>query len=207
MPRIFCVGRNYVKHAAELGNKVPTRPMIFMKPYSSLIEDSADIPFPTHGKHLHYETELVIQIGKAGKPHNGTEISAYISGIGVGIDLTLRDVQDDLKQQQHPWEIAKSFDSSASVTAITPFDPKHHDLKHFNFIGSINGKQRQHGNTENMIFPVDTLILYIASIWQLEVGDLIYTGTPEGVGEIFVGDTITVGGDFIEQASWKVVTP
>jgi 2-keto-4-pentenoate hydratase/2-oxohepta-3-ene-1,7-dioic acid hydratase in catechol pathway len=146
MSRIFCVGRNYINHALELGNLAPTEPIIFMKPLSSLVKNPHNIIYPKHGNELHYETELVIQIGKAGKPKNKAEVKKYISGFAIGLDLTLRDVQSKLKDKGYPWEISKSFDDSATITNIVDYQAKKHDLNNLNLKCYLNDIERQNGN-------------------------------------------------------------
>ena len=204
MSRIFCVGRNYQEHAKELGNIAPDSPIIFIKPISSLASHNK-IHYPQHGNVLHYETELVIKIGKAGKPKKKSEIAQYISGFGIGLDLTLRDLQAQLKAKGYPWEIAKAFDDSATISHIIPYQSDIHQLNNYDFKCHINGIEKQNGNSKDMIFNIETIILFIASIWKLEVNDLIYTGTPKGVGEIHKGDTISISGDLIPEASWQVI--
>lgn len=204
MPRIFCIGRNYSDHASELGNDVPDKPIIFMKPYSSLATGST-IQYPRHGHQLHFEAELVIQIGQAGQPENPDEADAFVAGFGIGLDLTLRDVQTQLKNKGHPWEIAKAFDDSATVSNITAYKQQCHRLDHLLFACLINNQLKQQGNTAEMIFSPHDLICYIAKIWSLEKGDLIYTGTPKGVGQLSKQDNITVSGDYIQATTWQVV--
>ena len=205
MIRIFCIGRNYADHAKELGNTTPTKPMIFMKPETSLVRNSETINFPQHGNSLHYETELVLEISKSGKPENKEDVKHFISGFGLGLDLTLRDLQNELKQKGHPWEIAKAFDESATITKIVGYEPEKHNLNNLQLACFVNGEEKQNGNTRDMIFNIETLVLYISSIWNLEIGDLIYTGTPKGVGELHRGDRISVLGDYVSEQGWNII--
>lgn len=187
--KIFCIGRNYESHAKELGNTLPTKPVVFMKGRNALLPHGAKIPFPKHGSDLQHEAELVILIGKTGKNISVDEASAFIAGYGFGLDLTLRDVQSELKKGGLPWEIAKAFDGSAPLGVFTKTVSAVENLE---IKCEVNGELRQHGFCKNMIFSVPELISYLSGIFTLEPGDLIFTGTPEGVGPLKPGDEVTV---------------
>lgn len=188
--KIFCIGRNYAAHAAELGNKAPDKPMVFMKPPTALLPNNKPFYYPEYSRNIHFETELVIKIAKNGRHVQPEFAKEYISGIGLGLDLTARDLQDELRAKRHPWEIAKGFDNSA------PLGAEFFTLEHFanpediEFRMEKNGEEVQHGHTRNMIFDVTTLICYVSQFFRLQKGDLLFTGTPEGVGPISKGDEL-----------------
>ena len=186
---IFCIGRNYAEHAKELKNVVPDKPMVFLKPESAVIFDGASIVLPGQSKEVHHEVELVAAIGKPGKNIPESEALSHIAGYGIGIDVTARDIQQVAKEKSHPWSVAKGFDTIAPLSRFidssTIFDPQELELKI-----EVNSETRQHGNTRDMIFPVKTLISYLSTIFTLNPGDLIFTGTPEGVSPIKAGDRI-----------------
>ena len=186
---IFCIGRNYQKHAEELGNTVPDEPMIFLKPTSSIIYEDQSIVLPKQSKNVHHEVELVIAIGKEGKDIPKEKAREYIAGYAVGIDVTARDIQQKAKDNRHPWSVAKGFDTFAPVSSFVPIQPDT-DFGSMNISLAVHGEIRQKGNTKNMIFPVETLIAYLSTIFTLNPGDLIFTGTPEGVSAIKPGDKI-----------------
>ena len=190
--RVFCIGRNYAAHAKELKNDIPDEPVIFCKPPTSLVSHlQHEIPFPSFGSVLHHEVEIVVLIGKAGKPESETDALNYIAGLTAGLDLTMRDVQDDLRKQGLSWEKSKAFDCSAPVGEFTPFTPEQ-QLADLCFSCAVNGVSRQSGNTGNMLFPIPRLIVEISRYWKLLPGDLIFTGTPEGVGPLLRGDCIEI---------------
>ncbi|MDP5170234.1 MAG: fumarylacetoacetate hydrolase family protein [Bacteroidia bacterium] len=185
--KILCVGRNYREHAKELNNPVPDSPMIFFKPDTAVVRENKDVYYPAFTKDLHFECELVVRIGKEAKHIEADYVHKYIDGIGLGIDLTARDVQEEIKKKGWPWTLAKGFDASAPVSEFTspsalPPIPELH------FRCAINGEVRQNGDCADMIFSVPTLIAYITSIITLKKGDLIFTGTPAGVGPLHIGD-------------------
>ncbi len=183
--KIFCIGRNYLAHAKELGNATPTAPVVFMKPATALLKDNTFF-IPSFSNNIHYETEIVLKIGKNGKAIETQFAHRYISEVSVGIDFTARDLQDDCKIKGLPWEIAKSFDNSAVVGDF--LDAKEYNLQNLNFHLLLNNEQKQTGNTANVIFKFDYIISYISQFFTLQNGDLIFTGTPEGVGAVNVGD-------------------
>jgi 2-keto-4-pentenoate hydratase/2-oxohepta-3-ene-1,7-dioic acid hydratase in catechol pathway len=204
-PRIFCVGRNYAKHIEELSNERPRNPVVFMKPYSSLVYPGTQIHYPPHGNSLHHEVELVVRIGKNGKARGDAEALEMIDAFSVGIDLTLRDVQKELKEKGLPWEIAKAFDGSSPVGEFYPYPDSDIDFTDFELELSVNGEIRQKGNTGMMLFPVAFIIRYLSEIWELRKGDLIYTGTPAGVSELNRGDEISISGTGTGAFNWEIV--
>ncbi|MDA0242486.1 MAG: fumarylacetoacetate hydrolase family protein [Chloroflexi bacterium] len=201
--RIFCIGQNYVAHVQELGNELNSEPLIFMKPTACLLPVGEPIPFPHHGRELHQEAELVIQIGREGHVASAEEAPSFISGLSLGLDMTLRDVQTKLRQKGHPWELSKSFEGSAPIGEFVPFTAAF-DLTDLHYTCHINGELRQQGHTALMIFPIATLIATLGQVWRLRTGDLIYTGTPAGVGPVHTGDVITVASEGIGGFSWVV---
>jgi len=201
--RVFCIGMNYAEHVKELGNALPESPVIFMKPGSCLVPAGEKVPFPSHGEDLHYEAELVVLIGREGRPQSEGEAMDFIGGLSLGLDLTLRDVQRGLRKKGHPWEVAKAFDGSAPVGSFIPFDNSI-DLAGLTFRCLVNGELRQEGKTADMIFPVERLIYEIGKVWLLKEGDLIYTGTPCGVASLNEGDVINVEGEMFGAFSWTM---
>ncbi len=184
--KIFCIGRNYVEHAKELNNPVPKQPMVFMKPDTALLLKNRPFFYPEFSQNIHYEVEVVIKIGKVGKYIEPQFAHKYIKEVTLGIDLTARDLQSQLKAKGHPWEIAKAFDNSAVLGTFQPYAPwKGKDIP---FQLEKNGEIVQDGTTADMIFDFSKLISHISQFFTLKIGDLIYTGTPEGVGPITIGD-------------------
>jgi len=187
--KIVCVGRNYAEHAQELGNEIPEKPVVFLKPASALIYSGDSIVYPSFSEEMHHEAELVILIGKTIKDADKTESANAIIGYGVGLDMTLRDIQSNLKKKGHPWTIAKGFDTSAVISDFVSVDDFKLTLDE-EIILSVNSNVRQKAKLKKMIFsPVD-IVSYISSLMTLEEGDLIYTGTPAGVGQVAKGDKI-----------------
>ncbi len=186
---IFCIGRNYSEHAKELKNEVPDRPMVFLKPVSSIIFDGGSIILPPQSREVHHEVELVAAIAKGGKNIPEENALQHIAGYGIGIDVTARDLQQEAKKRSHPWTVAKGFDTFAPISSFIPADsiddPQNIDLKL-----QVNGEVRQNGNTRDMIFPVAELVAYLSTIFTLTPGDLIFTGTPSGVSPVKKGDQI-----------------
>ena len=201
--RVFCIGRNYAGHARELANPPPRSPVVFIKPASALLAAGEPIPFPRHGRELHHEAELVVRIGRAGRVHGPDQAAAFIDAFTLGLDLTLRDVQQRLKQQGLPWELAKAFDASAPVGAFTDWDASL-DLQNIEFQCRVNGELRQSGNTADMLFPVARLLVELSRVWTLQPGDLLYTGTPAGVGPLRVGDSIELASAATGRFDWTV---
>lgn len=187
--KIICVGRNYVDHAKELNNPVPKKPLLFFKPDTAVLRNNKDFYYPSFTQDLHFECELVIRIGKEGKHIQQEYASNYIDGIGLGIDMTARDIQDEAKAKSWPWFLAKGFNDSAPVSEFFPPE-QFPDLQALSFTCKINGETRQEGRTEDMIFSVSYLLFYITQFVTVKTGDLIFTGTPAGVGPLQIGDHI-----------------
>jgi 2-keto-4-pentenoate hydratase/2-oxohepta-3-ene-1,7-dioic acid hydratase in catechol pathway len=199
--KIICVGRNYAKHAAELGNDVPTEPVIFLKPDTALIKAPADFYYPEFTTDLHYECELVVKISRAGKHIKEEFAHKYYQEIGLGVDFTARDLQGKLKKEGLPWELAKGFDNSAVVGKFTPIGQSDVD-KPISFSLRKNGQEVQRGSSALMIFSIDRIISFVSQYFTLKVGDLIFTGTPEGVGPVLRGDLLE--GFLMEEANFLV---
>lgn len=187
--KIICVGRNYADHAKELGNDIPDEPVIFMKPKSALLQSHTPFYYPEFSNELHYECELVLRVCKNGKYIQERHASNYYNGITVGIDFTARDIQDELKKKGLPWEKAKAFDNSAAVGKFVDVTPAL-NRKNIGFTFYKNKELVQTGNSGEMIFSIDSLISHISNYFSLNIGDLIFTGTPAGVGECVVGDVL-----------------
>lgn len=185
--KIICIGRNYVDHIHELQNTIPENPVIFMKPNTSILKDNKPFFIPDWSSEIHYETELVLKISKQGKYIQEKFAHKYYQEIGLGIDFTARDLQNNLKAKGLPWEIAKAFDSSA---VIGNFVDKRSISSPILFHLLLNGNKVQNGNSSMMIYSFDKIISYISQFFTLQLGDLIYTGTPAGVGKITIGDKL-----------------
>jgi 5-carboxymethyl-2-hydroxymuconate isomerase len=187
--KIVCVGRNYADHASELGNKVPDKPILFLKPASSVIYSGDKIQTPSFTNNMQHEVELVLAIGKEIKNADGLQADDAITAYGVGLDMTLRDVQNELKKNGHPWTVAKCFDTS---TVLSPFvSRKLNKLTLKETISlSVNDVVKQNAKLNTMIFFPIKLVQYISSVMKLEPGDLVFTGTPAGVGKVSKGDKI-----------------
>lgn len=193
--KIICVGRNYADHAKELGNEIPDEPVIFMKPKSALLQSHTPFYYPEFSNELHYECELVLRVCKNGKYIQERHAGNYYNGITVGIDFTARDIQNELKAKGLPWEKAKAFDNSAAVGKFIDVTPAL-NRKNINFSLLKNKEEVQKGNSGQMLFSFDALIANISNYFSLNIGDLIFTGTPAGVGECVVGDILEV---FLEK--------
>ena len=188
--KIICVGRNYVAHAAELGNEVPDSPMLFMKPHTALLVNNKPLYYPDFTKDLHYEVELVLKIGKNGRHIQPEFADTYFTEIGVGIDFTARDLQQKCKEKGHPWEIAKGWDNSAPVSSSFLDINSLPNRKAIRFSLNINGKEVQQGDSSLMIYNFSDILCYASRFFRLQVGDLIFTGTPAGVGPVHKGDVL-----------------
>jgi acylpyruvate hydrolase len=184
--KIFCIGRNYADHAKELNNAVPSQPLIFMKPPTALVRNGRDVYYPEFTKNMHYEAEIVLKVCKNGRHVEEKFAHKYFDAISIGIDLTARDVQNECKAKGHPWEIAKAFDDSAPIGEFIELSEV--NLEAINFHLTQNEVTVQKGNTKDLIFPFTTLISYISKFFRLQKGDLIFTGTPAGVGPTKIGD-------------------
>ncbi len=187
--KIFCIGRNYADHAKEMGSEIPEEPIIFMKPKSALVQNHTPFYYPEFTNELHYECELVVRVSKNGKYIQEKHASNYYNAISVGIDFTARDIQKQLKEKGHPWEKAKSFDNSAAVGTFVDITPAM-NKKNINFYFTQNQDVVQKDNSSSMIFSIDTIVSNISNYFSLNIGDLIFTGTPAGVGECMVGDVL-----------------
>jgi len=187
--KIVCIGRNYAEHAKELGNEVPAKPVLFLKPASAVIYSGEDIIHPTFGNDLHHEVELVILIGVKVKEASLEEAENAITGYGVGLDMTLRDVQSKLKSKGHPWTLAKCFDTSAVISDFNLKDDYKLSLDE-KITLSINGVIKQEDTLARMIFNPAEIVEYVSSVMTLEKGDLIFTGTPAGVSKVNRGDKL-----------------
>jgi len=187
--KIICIGRNYADHAKEMKSELPTEPIFFMKPDTALVKEGSDIYLPEFSNEIHFECEVVIKINKAGKFIQKEFARNYYSEITLGLDLTARDLQTKCKEKGLPWEIAKAFDNSAPISSkwISISDI---NLSDINFQFFQNGELKQNGFTKDMIFSIDELISYVSTFITLKTGDLIYTGTPAGVGPIQIGDKL-----------------
>lgn len=186
--KIICIGRNYRKHAEELGNEVPKEPVIFMKPDSAMLRSRDKMYIPDFSNDVHYEAELVVRIYRIGKRIQKKFAYKYYKQVTVGIDFTARDLQSELKAKGLPWEKAKGFDGSAAIGEWVDLGEK--DINNLGFELKINGETVQSGNTANMIFPVDDLIEQVSQYFTLKIGDQLFTGTPEGVGSVKAGDVL-----------------
>lgn len=187
--KIIAVGRNYVEHAHELGNEVPQDPVIFLKPDTALLKENKDFYYPEFSKEIHYEVEVVLRICKEGKHVAPKFAPNYFDAVGLGIDFTARDLQSRLKEKGLPWELSKSFDHSAVISSLIP-KLELENLNDLPFSLTKNGEVVQEGNTNLMIFSFSELIAYISKYITLRKGDLIYTGTPAGVGSVQIGDLL-----------------
>jgi acylpyruvate hydrolase len=187
--KILCIGRNYVDHIKELGNEPPSTPVIFMKPATSVIGDGEEIVIPSYSRDCHHEAELALLIGTGGKTISVTHALSHVAGYGVAIDLTLRDVQAELKKKGLPWDIAKGFDTACPLSEFVPADAVS-DPQQLQIRLTVNGELRQDGNTSLMIHTIAQIISHLSGIFTLEPGDVILTGTPSGVGPLVSGDRV-----------------
>lgn len=185
--KIICIGRNYAEHAKEMKSELPTEPVFFMKPDTALLKEE-DFYHPEFTKELHHEIELVLKICKAGKHIEEQFAHKYYDEIGLGIDFTARDIQAKCKEKGLPWEKAKAFDNSAPIGKFVKKELL--ELGNINFELKLNGESRQLGNSKDLIFSFDKVISYVSKFITLKTGDLIYTGTPEGVGQVNIGDKL-----------------
>lgn len=184
--KIFCVGRNYSEHAKELGNAVPEKPVIFIKPDTALLKDNKPFYLPDFTDEIHYETELVFRIGKNGKHIDEKFAEKYVDAVTVGIDFTARKLQTELKSKGLPWELSKAFDNSAVIGNFHPIQ----DINNIAFSMNLNGTMAQSAHASEMIFNLKTLIVFLSKYFTLRQGDLLFTGTPAGVAAVKVGDSL-----------------
>lgn len=187
--KIIAIGRNYVAHAKELNNPVPGSPVIFLKPDTAALKDNKPFYIPDFSSDIHYELEVVLKICKEGKHISEKFAPNYYEEMGLGIDFTARDIQAIHKEKGLPWELAKAFDHSAAVSNFIP-KAEIEDIYNLPFELQINGESRQNGNTKNMIFSFEHIISFVSKYITLKKGDLIFTGTPEGVGQVHQGDKL-----------------
>jgi acylpyruvate hydrolase len=187
--KIICIGRNYADHAKEMNSPIPSVPMFFMKPDVAILRPGTPFYYPNFSKDIHFECELVVKINRVGKNISERFAHKYYNEIGLGIDFTARDLQKQCKEKGHPWEIAKSFEGSAPLSKEF-IDKSTLDLADVQFSLTQNGTQVQLGSTKDMIFNIDQLIAYVSQYMTLKKGDLIYTGTPAGVGPIAIDDEL-----------------
>lgn len=189
--RIFAIGRNYVEHIQELNNERPDEPVIFTKPDTAILRNNAPFYHPSFSKDIHHEVELVLRICKDGKNIEEQFATRYFDAIGVGIDFTARDLQQKAKDKGLPWDIAKGFNGSAPISDTFLSLDKFKDLKNITFKLEVDGKQKQLGNTSLMLFSFEYIIAYLSKFFTLKTGDLIFTGTPKGVGPVAIGNTLS----------------
>lgn len=188
--KIICIGRNYVAHARELNNEVPDEPVFFMKPDSSLLRNNDPFYIPDWTNDVHHEIELVLKINRIGKNIEKRFANRYYNEIGLGVDFTARDIQQKLKEKGLPWEKAKAFDQAAVLGNVFVDKSELADKDNIQFGLNINGNRVQDGNSNLMIFSFDDIISHISKYVTLKIGDLIYTGTPAGVGPVKIGDRL-----------------
>jgi 2-keto-4-pentenoate hydratase/2-oxohepta-3-ene-1,7-dioic acid hydratase in catechol pathway len=185
--KIICIGMNYAGHIKELSGEIPQNPVFFLKPETALLRNNQPFYYPDFTKNLHYETELVLRICRVGRSIPEQFATRYISGIGLGIDFTARDIQEECRKKGLPWEIAKGFDYSAPISpCFIPFG-EFKDINNINFRLELDGKTVQNGNSSNLIFSFNRIISYISQYITLKIGDLIFTGTPDGTGTVEIG--------------------
>ena len=187
--KIICIGRNYLAHVKELDNDLPSEPLFFMKPETALLPAGESFPYPDFSKKVHYETELVLHVGKTGRNIAEAQAAEYYDAVTVGIDFTARDLQSQCKTKGHPWEIAKAFDYSAPMGKFKKISALSNP-KDISFGMKLNGEWRQQGHSCDMIFSFDKIVSYVSRFVTLCEGDCIFTGTPQGVEEVHVGDKL-----------------
>ena len=197
---IFCIGRNYAEHAKELGNAVPTEPIVFLKPTSALCYDGEKILLPARSTRVDHEVEIVVAIGRGGKNISTADAPSHIGGLGVGIDFTARDLQDKAKEKGLPWTLSKGFDTFAPISSFIAPPKDGADLARLEIELTVNGELRQKGSSAEMIFPIAKLIEYLSQNFTLSPGDLIFTGTPKGVAPLKSGDICEARLAFPSQA-------
>ena len=202
--KIICIGRNYIEHAKELNNPLPAEPVFFMKPDTSLLKNNKPFFYPDFSNEIHHEVELVLKICKVGKTITEKYAHRYYDEIGIGLDFTARDLQARAKEKGLPWEIAKAFEGSAPLGKFIP-KKKFANIASISFRLEINEKVVQLGNSADMIFPFDRIVSYVSRFFPLKTGDLIFTGTPAGVGPVKIGDHLKafIGDDCLLECRIK----
>jgi len=188
--KIIAIGRNYINHAKELNNPVPKEPIFFLMPDTALLRNNQPFFYPDFSTDIHFEVEIVIKFDRLGKSISPKFASRYYHEIGIGIDFTARDLQKRCKEKGLPWEISKSFDGAAPISKFVSLD-QFDNINNINFRLEINGQVVQQANTSEMIFKVDELISHVSKYMMIKIGDLLYTGTPAGVGPVEIGDRLT----------------
>ncbi len=206
--RIYCVGRNYEEHAKEMGFTGREPPFFFLKPADAIVAveagSTASVPYPSLTKNLHHEIELVVAIGTGGKNIQAADAHKHIFGYAVGLDMTRRDLQGEMKKQGRPWCIGKAFEHSAPIGPITPA-AQAGDVNHSEIYLQVGGQDRQRSNVAKLIWTIAETIEHLSAAWELQPGDLIYTGTPEGVAAVVPGDTMTGGVTGLQALSVKII--
>lgn len=206
--RIYCVGRNYVEHAKEMGFTGREAPFFFLKPADAAVVvpqgETGTVPYPSLTKDFHHEIELVACIGTGGRNIKAADAKKHIFGYAVGLDMTRRDLQSDMKKQGRPWCIGKAFDASAPIGPIVPADQAG-DIENAEIWVQVNGKDRQRSNVSKLIWNIGEIVEHVSSAWELAPGDLIYTGTPEGVAAVVQGDTLVGGVAGLPELRVRVV--
>lgn len=187
--KIFCIGQNYKEHNKELKSENPTQPVVFMKPDTAALKNNKPFFIPDFTDDLHYETELIFRFNRIGKNISPKFANRYFAEIGLGVDFTARDLQWKLKEGGKPWEICKAFDNSAVIGNFIPAE-EIEDVQNIDFRLDLNGVTVQKGNSRDMIFPVNDLISYVSKYFTIKIGDILFTGTPVGVGKVKVGDRL-----------------
>lgn len=187
--KIFAIGQNYIEHNKELNNSNPTEPVVFMKPDTAVLRNNKPFFLPDFSSEIHYETELIIKINRIGKNISPKFAHRYYDEIGLGVDFTARDLQRKLKAEGRPWEVSKAFDGSAVIGNFLPKE-RFEDIQNVDFHLDINGFRVQAGNSKDMIFRIDDLIAYISKFFTLKIGDIIFSGTPVGVGPVKINDQL-----------------
>ncbi|GAB3494955.1 fumarylacetoacetate hydrolase family protein [Spirosoma knui] len=188
--KLICVGRNYVEHIKELNNEQPDDPVIFMKPETAIPLRNEPFFYPSFSADVHHEVEILVKINRVGKNIDEKFAHKYYDEIGIGIDFTARDIQSKLKAKGLPWELAKGFNGSAPISGFVP-KTDFPDLQNLNFRLDVNDETRQQGNTSLMLFKIDYLIAFVSRYFMLQQGDILFTGTPKGVGPVQIGDRLT----------------
>lgn len=201
--KILCIGRNYAEHIAELNNERPSEPVVFIKPDTAILKDNEAFYHPDFSNDIHHEVEIVLKINKMGKNIEAKFANKYYEEIGIGIDFTARDIQSKLKEKGLPWEKAKAFNGSAPISGFVP-KTEFPDLKNLNFHLEIDGETRQTGNTSMMLWNFDEIIAEISKYFTLKTGDLIFTGTPAGVGKVKIGNKLTAFIEGKEMLSFEI---
>jgi 2-keto-4-pentenoate hydratase/2-oxohepta-3-ene-1,7-dioic acid hydratase in catechol pathway len=187
--KIFAIGQNYIEHNKELNSKNPSEPVVFMKPDTALLKNNKPFFIPDFTTELHYETELIIKFNRLGKNIDSIFSNRYYAEIGLGVDFTARDLQRKLKAEGKPWEICKGFDNSAAIGSFLPVT-EFKNIQNIIFRLDLNGKTVQIGNSSEMIFKINELVAYISRFFTIKIGDLLFTGTPAGVGKVTIGDRL-----------------